>query len=146
MAHQLSGASFWCWWLPEVQLLCQAPHTNLLTLDFCQYGAAWRKRTHFLTGFLDLQDTARLTKVCSGRPICSRTGKPHIQLTGSYKGKRWTQIAQPYPAALNKALAYWLTCPLRFRSTLQATFFFWDCFRIWRRMFEDTAGVCISRV
>ena len=103
-----------CWWLPPLKTLLAAPHTHLRTVDFCQYGTPWQKRTCLLAGNLDFDDTARLARLCRGHGICSRTHQPHVQLTGCRHGRRMTQVAQPYPHQLNKALAYCLTQPTHY--------------------------------
>ena len=98
------------WFLPELQSLEQTPNVQVAVCDFCQYNAQWRKRTRFLCGHVDGQDLARLQKRCWGHGICSRTNKPHIQLTGSNsQGVPWTRIAQPYPGQLCHHLAYVLS-------------------------------------
>ena len=52
-------------------------------------------------------DLHRLTHTCAGKTgICSRTGKPHFQLTGSQGGVPWTKIAEAYPKLLRDSLAY----------------------------------------
>ena len=70
-------------------------------LDFCQFGKPRRKRTAIASwGAPPWTDICRQ---CSGRGgACSRTGAPHVQLTGVDKssGQLWTRIAEPYPASL----------------------------------------------
>eukprot|EP00975_Prorocentrum_lima_P051623 10810770-Prorocentrum_lima.AAC.1 len=98
------------WYLPEVQALLRLPGVRLMQCDFCQYGSRWRKRTRFMCGHIDHNDLQRLSRQCSGKGVCSRTGRPHIQLTGSGPGGvPWTRIAQPYPGALCHHLAHCLT-------------------------------------
>ena len=99
-------ASSKCWYLPPLQRLRQSTHSHVITLDFGQFGAKWLKPTTFLCGQCDLQDLHRLQRHChrSGR-ICSRTGEPHFQLTGSNsQGIPWTRVAR-------RALVFSLTAP-----------------------------------
>ena len=69
----------------------------------------------FLVGHVHPDELSRLSKTCDGRGgICSRTGRPHLQLEGaSPEGVRWTSIAQTYPQALNRALAKTLVSQAR---------------------------------
>jgi hypothetical protein len=94
------------WWLPEIKAMLQ--HKDVVTVDthFCQWGTRWKKATKFMCFFLG--DAAHvLGRRCHARGcICSRTGRPHVLLTGSSSsGAFWSQIAQPYPPALANNLA-----------------------------------------
>ena len=107
-------ASSKAWHLPELLFWSQHARASAVTVDFCQFGAKWRKRTTLLCGNFDDQDIARLGKTCQGRSLCSRTGRKHIQLSGqSPEGVAWTKIAQPYPPKLCHSLAYSLTAHVR---------------------------------
>ena len=89
------------WYLPEIRKLQSDVDVHLLVTDFCQWGTRWRKRTRLLCGHLSPAARESLVRTCTGRGRCSRTGKPHIQLTGSGPGNiPWTRIAQPYPDGL----------------------------------------------
>lgn len=79
--------------------------------DFCQFGTPWRKPTLFMCAHVDPTELHRLSKTCSGpRGQCSRTRVPLFLLSGSCRdGRRWTQVAQPYPRRLCVALAHSLT-------------------------------------
>lgn len=104
-----------CWFLPPLQKLEHSPHVMPVITDFCQYDTCWRKRTKLLRGNLDCQDVDRLHRVCTGRGLCSRTQKPHFQLTGSnHQGIPWTTMAQSYPKGLCRDLAFFLTCPTHY--------------------------------
>eukprot|EP00438_Fugacium_kawagutii_P006663 Skav225702 [mRNA] locus=scaffold1817:290507:291919:+ [translate_table: standard] len=104
-----------CWYLPPLQKLMQSSHVQVVQVDFCYYGTRWRKRTQLLCGNLDAQDVRRLRHLCSGRGLCSFSGKQHFQLTGSnHQGIPWTRVAQPYPAGLCRDLAFTLTCPTHY--------------------------------
>ena len=107
------------WYLPPVARHLQLPHVHFVTCHFCQYGTIWKKPTSFLTGNVDSLDLHRITKVCRGpKGICSRTSRPHFQLTGSRNdGTPWTKVAEPYPANLCKALAHVLTAPFHTLSS-----------------------------
>ena len=101
-----------CWLLPPLQRLAASSHVCTVLTDFCQHGCAWRKRTKLLCGNLDAQDVARLSRLCTGRGVCSKSLKQHFQLTGSnHLGVPWTRVAQPYPAGLCRDLAFTLTSP-----------------------------------
>ena len=99
------------WRLPPVQKLLQQPGAHLIRADFCQYGTAWKKPTGFLTVGIDMDDLNRLGRTCAG-PVCSRTHRRHVHLTGSHpSGLPMTLVAQPYPPKLCQALAHALTAP-----------------------------------
>ena len=100
------------WWLPDLALRLTQAHATVITADFCQFGAKWRKRTTFLAGHIQHDDLHRLQRVCTGKGgFCGRTGCKHWQLTGSSGGVPWTKIAEPYPQKLCTSLAYALTAP-----------------------------------
>lgn len=102
------------WFIPELVELQHAAHTQVIVTDFCQFNTRWRKRTRLLCGNLQWDDIARCQRTCHGHGICSRTNRPHFQLTGSNKqGIPWTRVAQPYPHQLCHALAFALTAPAR---------------------------------
>ena len=93
---------------PSTSLLWQVPRIKklisqdgrLTTMDYCQFGTPWRKRTFFASWNLDvsLLPEAR----CRGRGICSRTQRHHLRLTGMdpQSGRPWTLVAEPYPKPL----------------------------------------------
>ena len=97
-----------CWYLPEIQNLMNLPSVHVRVTDFCCHGTRWRKRTRFLIGNINEQDTMRLQQTCSGtRGFCGRTNQQHFQLTRSGpRGVPWTRIAQPYPKRLCHHLAH----------------------------------------
>ena len=103
-------ASSKCWFLDPIRQLLEDPRCTLITLDFCVFGTPWKKPTSLLCFNLDSQDLQRLQRRCRGTSgICSRTQKPHWQLSGSFRGQNWTKIAQPYPRQLCRHIAYVLT-------------------------------------
>ena len=105
------------WQLPEFQRLLHADHTEVAVIDFCAYGRRWRKRTQLLTGNVSSQDVARLQgRRCGGsRGVCSFSGHQHFRLTGlGPEGTPWNKIAQPYPPALCRDLAFLLSASTMF--------------------------------
>ena len=103
-------ASSKCWHLPFWKQLCSQPHIQVVYADFCRFGTAWKKHTRFVCGNIELTDLHRVNLQCTGRSICSVTGKSHFHLTGKGPGGRnWTEIAQPYPKLLCSGLAHALT-------------------------------------
>ena len=86
-------AMSWMFCLPEWgSLLLRFPELDYWTVDYCQFGAPWRKRTRFAT---------KLQKIlCRGghrRQILRGRSKRH--------GQNWTRVAQAYPGAVCRALA-----------------------------------------
>ena len=105
------------WDVSDVKEIAAMQGVRTVVADFCRFKKPWRKRTRFLCGNIDELDLSRLDKRCQGsRGICSSTGKPHFQLSGSSpSGIPWTRIAQPYPTGLCHALAFALTAKARAR-------------------------------
>ena len=102
------------WFLPALQRLLRMSHVHAVTIDFCQYGSPWRKRTKLVFGNLDRQDTLRLChRRCAGPPgWCSRTGRRHARLSGrAPDGRPRTAVAQPYPPQLCADLSFVLSSP-----------------------------------
>ena len=66
-------------------------------LDFCAYGAAWRKPTKVLTWHCGPLES--LQRRCKGHGgVCGRTSRPHTVLQGrSETGQMHTSAASPYP-------------------------------------------------
>ena len=88
-----------CWHVPEILAWHDLSRLESVSMDYCQFAQPWRKRTRFaFSSFLNVLSLQRLCKGHKG--ICSRTGKPHVQLKGKCNGVNWTQIAEPYPRAL----------------------------------------------
>ena len=103
-------ASSKAWFIPQIQAHIRQQHIQFITNDFCQFGARWKKATSYICGHIDALDLARLQRRCSGRGYCSRTGRPHVQLTGSHpSGVPMTKFAEPYPPSLCTALSHVLT-------------------------------------
>ena len=78
-------------------------HGEVVETHFCQYGVPWKKATRF---FFANVSAPNLKLCCGARGVCSRTLGAHVHLNGrDPHGVFWTLRAQPYPAALCKALA-----------------------------------------
>jgi hypothetical protein len=94
------------WVLPPMIKLLKQPGVQVVVVDFCQFGTRWRKSTKLVFGNVPeaaLEDLK--LRRCGGRGVCSRTGKPHLVLSGTApNGKFWTLIAQPYPKLLCKMM------------------------------------------
>jgi len=86
-------------WLTKPMKNLEKQGHLFVTLDFCQFGEPWRKRTKIIHGNIDLSS---IGKLCQGKGgVCSRTGKKHIQLVGTDAKKQFlTRKAQPYPMKL----------------------------------------------
>jgi len=95
---------------PDTSLFWSAPPISalinggqLITTDYCQFGARWRKRTRFLIH--RGADADHLTRRCRGRNgICSLSGLHHIHLL-KHSGKDWAHIAEAYPPKLARSFA-----------------------------------------
>jgi len=71
---------------------------------YCQFGAPWRKITQ-VAGW-NVGSLAPMNKLCRGQKgVCSRTGRPHLQLNGRSNGVSWTKIAEPYPGPWARQMA-----------------------------------------
>ena len=92
------------WDMPQL-LTFQSNHShNFTVLHFCQFGARWVKPILLL--LLACPYLSDVGKTCSGRGVCSRTGKPHVSLRGKDPtGTFWTLRAQPYPRSFTRAVA-----------------------------------------
>ena len=67
-------------------------------MDYCLYGAPWRKRTGLWSFLVDLD--AVCCTCSSKKGICDRTGQPHVWLEGTLHGANWTLLAEAYPKPL----------------------------------------------
>ena len=114
VAHALLGMSVpfifenpWTsllWEAPQMQHLRRRKFVRMARADFCQWGMPWRKATGLLCGFANV---APIDRRCSGcRGTCSRSGKPHQQLSGVDPSTKqfWTHVAEPYPRGLCTAM------------------------------------------
>lgn len=94
------------WTAPPLAALVR--HGTSAVSDYCQYGMPWRKRTRVQCWSCDPAIVP--CRKCSGRGgLCSRTGKPHVILTGTHPTTHtsMTKHAEPYP---NKWAKEWWSC------------------------------------
>ena len=92
--------------LPCFRRLLSLPKVALGQFDMCQYGTAWRKPTAVLGANIGEEAWNQLCMKCHSRGRCSRTGKPHLALSGNNaENIPWTKIAQTYPKKLCVVLA-----------------------------------------
>ena len=92
------------WEAPQMKHLRRRRGVRMARADFCQYGMLWRKATGLLCAFVN---TALIERRCTGcRGICSRTGRKHVQLSGTdpKTGQFLTHLAEPYPRGLCSAI------------------------------------------
>ena len=85
------------WLAPPIRSQLGATSCQTISVDQCQFGARWRKRTRLAAWHCPILN---LQQLCTGRKgLCNRTKKPHIVLSGSSKehGVLWTALAQTYP-------------------------------------------------
>jgi len=89
----------WLWQQPGALNILRIRNTQVLDIDFCAFGAPWRKRTRLLYCHVDLSPL--VPRKCSGRGLCSFSGRPPQVLEGKNElGIFWTHIAEPYPKGL----------------------------------------------
>ena len=94
------------WSLPPFRRLLLDPRVATVDTHFCQFGKPWRKATKLMTGHCEPELVSSLSRKRSGKKVCSRTGAPHIQLSGTAPdGRFWTLVAQPYPTQLCEVMA-----------------------------------------
>ena len=102
-------ASSMAWLEPSMQRL-KVRCSSDTTVDLCQCGAAWRKRTR-LVAWNCMLPPQSLQALCHGlKGICDRTGRPHLILRGKdpCTGADRTKIAQAYPVQFAKEVAKWI--------------------------------------
>ena len=90
---------------PPMQKLMGHPAADAISLDQCQFGTPWRKRTRLVGWHVpSLEDSALLCQGSGG--LCSATGRPHLVISGRHPdGAQWGPITQEYPEALCSAIA-----------------------------------------
>eukprot|EP00972_Heterocapsa_arctica_P025847 3803493-Heterocapsa_arctica.AAC.1 len=94
------------WQLPPLMKLAGHAACRPYATDFCQHGAAWRKRTRVMSWHC--VRIPRFEQLCAGRGgLCYHTGKHHIILAGSdpVTHKCYTVVTQPYPSKFASACA-----------------------------------------
>lgn len=90
-------SSSWMFRIPAWKKLGEDfPSLGFWVVDYCRYGASWRKRTKFASN----------TPLKGWKTLCVG-GHVHQLLRGRSKvhGKSWTLVAQPYPAGVAIAVA-----------------------------------------
>jgi len=95
-------ASSRLWKLGVIQKLVEKGLAEVIVFDQCQYGTQWRKRTRLLV-WGRLRGIS-LKSCCSKGGLCSRTGKPHVQLTGASGRTFRSAHAQVFPLGLGQAM------------------------------------------
>ena len=73
-------------------------------VDYCACGRPFRARTKLMMWHCH-PDAALSQMVCHGRGVCSFSGRPHQQLSGSDKNGFLTALKNAYPDKLCAALA-----------------------------------------
>ncbi len=78
-----------CWLIPELLMIEKWPGVRSATVDWCQYGRQWRKRTRFLGTLAGLDS---LTRRCGG-------GHEHLVLQGNTRDSKGRSVARTSLAA-----------------------------------------------
>ena len=100
MTSEPNPMSSMIWQTPQIQRLLRDSRVKLCPLEMCMYNTQWKKPTFILLWNAPATNFLR----CTGRRVCTRTGKSHMQLTG-ISGKRFlTEQAQVYSKEFSKAL------------------------------------------
>ena len=81
------------WKTPQIRRLLQDHRVQFVKTHLCMYGTQWKKPTGILLWNCKVADLLK----CHGKFACSRTSKPHVQLTGIKGNKFLTELAQVYP-------------------------------------------------
>lgn len=83
------------WKLPVFAKMAHDGAVQEVTLDFCAFGAPWRKSTRLWSAHCALKP---LERRCGGTLGWCHMGKRHIRLSGrAPDGRLLTKIAEPYP-------------------------------------------------
>ena len=88
------------WKTPQMKRLLRLRHVHLIGTDLCQYGVPWKKATYLLVW----NCMPFPLRTCAGRGKCSRTNRPHLQLSGLSSRVFLTKQAQVYPRPFAQAL------------------------------------------
>lgn len=92
------------WALPEYVGLRNRRDVAWSCTEMCMWGAPWRKPTAFLSANVCLRAVSE--QRCARTALCSRTGRPHMVLSGRDARGAWrTAAAARYPWALCESLA-----------------------------------------
>ena len=84
------------WDLPFFQERRNSAKCGCVTLDMCQFGSSFKKRTQILYSSIDSLDMQRLQRRCGNNGACTRTGKCHTKIEGS----RAVKTARKFPKKL----------------------------------------------
>lgn len=93
------------WLLPSFVKHFNSGRLHKCTLDYCQFGEPFRKRT--IVAFSGLWSMDTMVLRCKGRRgVCSQTQARHCILRGKHpSGLNMTKFAEPYPSSLCRRLA-----------------------------------------
>ncbi|CAK0883482.1 unnamed protein product, partial [Prorocentrum cordatum] len=93
----------YAWQLPPMLSLLQRRQVTSQVIEYCRFGAPWRKSTKIVAFLLDLAPLAKFR--CVG-PVCVLTGQRHQELSGKDASGRFrTKLAETYPRKLCNILA-----------------------------------------
>ena len=81
------------------------PHVHDVTVDYCQFGTPFRKRTRLRHWHFSLMPVLSHAQCTGTRGPCSRTNRPHQLLRGSHEGTFNTKLGEVYPDELCSVLA-----------------------------------------
>lgn len=94
------------WLCPAVARLLRKKQVHQQQVEFCMFGAMWRKSTRFVSVHFGLDPLSHYRCIGARRGCCTRSGKRHFMLAGQNEaGQWWTKIAEPYPHRLCTLLA-----------------------------------------
>ena len=92
------------WRTPRWVRLQEQDNVFAIVCDQCQFGSEWRKATRLL--LVHVSQGAKLERRCHGKNgVCSRTGRPHVQVIGSSLSRRSAAYPPRLAAAGAKVLA-----------------------------------------
>lgn len=97
-------ASSFIWSMPQLIRCVTKTASDIITLDYCQYGELWKKPTSIWSKYWNFYVLQKRCHPHKNR--CSRTQRPHIVLQGrDSAGVYLTLRAQPYPIQFAEAVA-----------------------------------------
>ena len=93
------------WQAPRFLSLARLPSFSSSVCHMCQYGTPWKKPT-MIASWNGGSNTHLCAKCCPVSRVCSRSGKPHLVLSGRAPGGvHYTALAAAYPASFARAAA-----------------------------------------
>ena len=93
------------WLCPPMCQLTRRKQVQHCVIEFCQFGAPWRRSTMFIGVHLSLH-LIEHRRCLGSKRVCNRTHLPHIPAANQNARGRWmTTIAERYPHSLCRALA-----------------------------------------